>query len=211
MWCAHQIINYVHCNLILAGAVPSNVIQPRKCLVQSNLIKSRMNILITSVSACPPPLLSRCQVPQFSAVSRRKSGCSEAAPNNFPPCLVCAAHKLFAFARKLFLNLRGKRHVSNMIFSILAKKWSLACGRSCACSVNNNLRYVAAALFPCWGQNVLVLSTNVFYAINKFYKIRSTNTTIYNIWQAQKTRLICLKQNETIKENQVLLRRGKSR
>ena len=54
MWCAHQIINYVHCNLILAGAVPSNVIQPRKCLVQSNLIKSRMNILITSVSACPP-------------------------------------------------------------------------------------------------------------------------------------------------------------
>ena len=126
--------------------------------MQSNLIKSRMNILITSVSACPPPLLSRCQVPQFSAVSRRKSGCSEAAPNNFPPCLVCAAHKLFAFARKLFLNLRGKRHVSNMIFSILAKKWSRA--------------VVGQTVFVCLYACVLVVEA-VLVAL----------TTIYDTWR----------------------------
>ena len=137
--------------------------------MQSNLIKSRMNILITSVSACPPLFSLVAKSHSFLQFLGENQDAARLPPIIFHPCLVCAAHKLFAFARKLFLNLRGKRHVSNMIFSILAKKWSravvgqtvlvclyacvlvclCACGRSCACSVNNNLRYVAAALFPC--------------------------------------------------------------
>ena len=141
--------------MISALAVPCNVIHPWKCLVQCNLMQRWgagwifWSINITSVPVFCLLSPSSVLVAKSHSFLQFLGGNQHAArvpPIIFHPCLVCA-QKLFAFARKLFLNLRGKRHVSNMIFSILAKKWSLACGRSCACSVNNNLRYVAAALF----------------------------------------------------------------
>ena len=95
-----------------------------------------------------------CQISQISVVSRRKSACGVGAPNNFPP-LPCLRVKVFCDCGE-----SGGSSLSNMIFSIQAKKWSSPCGRSCACSVNNNLRYVASHPHPtghirtefAWGQ-----------------------------------------------------------
>ena len=179
MWCAHQIINYVHCNLILAGAVPSNVIQPRKCLVQSNLIKSRMNILITSVSACPPLFSLVAKSHSFLQFLGENQDAARLPPIIFHPALF-APRTSFLHSRENSFWICGESGTSPIWYSAYSQRngpglwWAklclcvcvlvclCACGRSCACSVNNNLRYVAAALFPCWGQNVLVLSTNVF-------------------------------------------------
>ena len=112
-----------------------------------------MHCLGKNVSSLPSvnSVFLVCQISQISAVSRRKSACGVGAPNNFPP-LPCLRVKVFCDCGE-----SGGSSLSNMIFSIQAKKWSSPCGRSCACSVNNNLRYVAPLPIPpvTSGQNLL--------------------------------------------------------
>ena len=163
MWCAHQIINYVHCNLILAGAVPSNVIQPRKCLVQSNLIKSRMNILITSVSACSPLFSLVAKSHSFLQFLGENQVAARLPPIIFHPALF-APRTSFLHSRENSFWICGESGTSPIWYSAYSQRngpglwWAKLC--LCVCML--------VCLYAC----VLVVEA-VLVAL----------TTIYDTWR----------------------------